>query len=48
LGAYHGGVRGLKVAVLDSEGQEGGHLSAMNPDRQIFDVAGLGYFIASL
>ena len=40
FGAYYGGVRGLKVAVVDSLSQVGGQVSAMYPEKQIFDVAG--------
>jgi len=40
FGAYYGGVRGLKVAVVDSLSQVGGQVSAMYPEKKIFDVAG--------
>src|SRR5674476_911165 len=40
FGAYYAGVRGLTVAVVDSLSQVGGQVSAMYPEKQIFDVAG--------
>lgn len=40
FGAYYAGVRGLRVAVVDSLSQVGGQVSAMYPEKQIFDVAG--------
>ncbi|MEV4581338.1 NAD(P)/FAD-dependent oxidoreductase [Nonomuraea jabiensis] len=39
-GAYYAGVRGLRTAVVDSLGQVGGQVSAMYPEKQIYDVAG--------
>jgi ferredoxin/flavodoxin---NADP+ reductase len=40
FGAYYAGVRGLRVAVVDSLSQVGGQVSAMYPEKQIFDIAG--------
>lgn len=40
FGAYYAGVRGLKVAVVDSLSQVGGQVSVMYPEKQIFDIAG--------
>jgi len=40
FGAYYAGVRGLKVAVADSLSQVGGQVTAMYPEKQIFDIAG--------
>jgi ferredoxin/flavodoxin---NADP+ reductase len=40
FGAYYAGVRGLSVAVVDSLSQVGGQVSAMYPEKQIFDIAG--------
>lgn len=40
FGAYYAGVRGLKTAVVDSLSQVGGQVSAMYPEKQIFDIAG--------
>jgi ferredoxin/flavodoxin---NADP+ reductase len=40
FGAYYAGVRGLRTAVVDSLGQVGGQVSAMYPEKQIFDIAG--------
>ncbi|HWM37519.1 MAG TPA: NAD(P)/FAD-dependent oxidoreductase [Streptomyces sp.] len=40
FGAYYAGVRGLKVAVVDSLSQVGGQVSAMYPEKQIYDIAG--------
>ncbi len=39
-GAYYGGVRGLGVAVVDSLPEPGGQVSAMYPEKPIYDVAG--------
>ncbi|NUR05394.1 MAG: NAD(P)/FAD-dependent oxidoreductase [Nocardioidaceae bacterium] len=39
-GAYYAGVRGLSVAVVDSLSQLGGQVTAMYPEKQIYDVAG--------
>jgi thioredoxin reductase (NADPH) len=40
FGAYYAGVRGLRVAVVDSLSQVGGQVTAMYPEKQIFDIAG--------
>jgi thioredoxin reductase len=39
-GAYYAGVRGLRVALLDSLAEAGGQVTAMYPEKQIYDVAG--------
>ncbi|MBC7640109.1 MAG: NAD(P)/FAD-dependent oxidoreductase [Rhodoferax sp.] len=39
-GAFYAGVRGLSVAVVDSLSQVGGQVSALYPEKQIYDVAG--------
>jgi ferredoxin/flavodoxin---NADP+ reductase len=39
-GAYYAGVRGLCTAVIDSLPEHGGQITAMYPDKQIFDIAG--------
>lgn len=39
--AYYAGFRGLNVTVLDTLPQAGGQISAMYPEKDIFDVAGL-------
>jgi ferredoxin/flavodoxin---NADP+ reductase len=39
-GAYYAGVRGLCTAVIDSLPELGGQITAMYPDKQIFDIAG--------
>lgn len=39
-GAYYAGFRGLSVAVVDSLPEVGGQISAMYPEKQIYDVAG--------
>jgi thioredoxin reductase len=39
-GAYYAGVRGLRVALLDSLAEAGGQVTAMYPEKQILDVAG--------
>ena len=40
FGAYYAGVRGLRVAVVDSLSQVGGQVTAMYPEKQIYDIAG--------
>ncbi len=38
--AYYAGLRGMKTLVIDSLSQLGGQLSALYPEKYIFDVAG--------
>jgi len=40
FGAYYAGARGLSTAVLDSLPEPGGQITAMYPEKAIFDVAG--------
>jgi thioredoxin reductase len=40
FGAYYAGVRTLKTAILDSLEEPGGQITAMYPEKAIFDVAG--------
>lgn len=40
-GAYYAGFRGLRTAVLDAQPQLGGQVSAIYPEKNIYDVAGL-------
>ncbi|WP_020577596.1 NAD(P)/FAD-dependent oxidoreductase [Actinopolymorpha alba] len=40
FGAYYAGFRGLSVAVMDSLPEPGGQVTAMYPEKLIFDVAG--------
>jgi thioredoxin reductase (NADPH) len=40
-GAFYAGVRGLRVAVVDSLSEAGGQVAALYPEKQIFDIAGL-------
>jgi ferredoxin/flavodoxin---NADP+ reductase len=40
FGAYYAGVRGLSTAILDSLPEPGGQITAMYPEKAIFDVAG--------
>ncbi len=40
FGAYYAGFRGLSVAVMDSLPEVGGQVSAMYPEKQLYDVAG--------
>lgn len=40
-GAYYAGFRGLRVALLDAQPQLGGQVSAIYPEKNIYDVAGL-------
>ena len=39
-GAYYAGVRGLRTAVIDSLPEPGGQISAMYPEKPIYDVGG--------
>ncbi|QPP05427.1 NAD(P)/FAD-dependent oxidoreductase [Streptomyces bathyalis] len=39
-GAYYAGVRGLRVALVDSLPEPGGQVTAMYPEKPIFDIAG--------
>ncbi len=39
-GAYYAGVRGLRTAVVDSLQEPGGQITAMYPEKPIYDVAG--------
>ena len=41
FGAYYAGFRRLSVAVMDSLPEPGGQVSAMYPEKLIFDVAGM-------
>jgi thioredoxin reductase (NADPH) len=38
--AYYAGFRGMSVAIMDSLPEPGGQVSALYPEKQIFDVAG--------
>jgi thioredoxin reductase len=40
-GAYYAGVRGLTVAMVDSLTQVGGQVTAMYPEKEIYDIAAL-------
>ncbi len=41
FGAYYSGARGLSVALIDSLSQLGGQVTAMYPEKQIYDIAAL-------
>src|SRR5689334_23348198 len=38
--AYYGGFRGLSVAIIDALPEPGGQVTAMYPEKAIYDVAG--------
>ncbi len=40
FGAYYAGFRGMSVALMDSLPEPGGQISAMYPEKVIYDVAG--------
>ncbi len=40
FGAYYAGFRGMSVAIMDSLPEPGGQISAMYPEKVIYDVAG--------
>jgi ferredoxin/flavodoxin---NADP+ reductase len=40
FGAYYAGFRGLSVAVIDALPEPGGQVTAMYPEKMIYDVAG--------
>lgn len=39
-GAYYAGVRGLRTAIVDSLQEQGGQVTAMYPEKPIYDIAG--------
>lgn len=39
-GAYYAGVRGLRVALVDSLPEPGGQVTALYPEKPIYDIAG--------
>ena len=39
--AYYAGFRGFSVAVIDALPEVGGQVSAMYPEKEIFDIAGI-------
>ena len=39
--AYYAGFRGLRTAVVDSLSEPGGQVTALYPEKQIYDVAGM-------
>ncbi|CAM3905561.1 NAD(P)/FAD-dependent oxidoreductase [Deinococcus frigens] len=39
--AFYAGWRGLRVRVLEARGEAGGQLSALYPDKRVYDVPGL-------
>lgn len=41
FGAFYAGARGLRVTVVDSLSQLGGQVTAMYPEKRIYDIAGL-------
>lgn len=40
FGAYYAGVRGMSTVLVDSLEQPGGQVSAMYPEKELYDVAG--------
>ncbi|MCK9894288.1 NAD(P)/FAD-dependent oxidoreductase [Frankia sp. AgB32] len=40
FGAYYGGFRGMSVALMDALPEAGGQITAMYPEKVIYDVAG--------
>jgi thioredoxin reductase len=40
FGAFYAGLRGMRVKIIDSLAEVGGQLSALYPDKFIYDVAG--------
>ena len=40
FGGFYAGLRGMKFKIVDSLEQLGGQVSAMYPEKDIFDVAG--------
>ena len=38
--AYYAGFRGLTVAIVDSLAEPGGQITALYPEKMIFDIAG--------
>jgi thioredoxin reductase (NADPH) len=46
FGAFYAGMRGMKVKLIDSLAELGGQLSALYPDKYIYDMAGFPKVIA--
>ncbi|MEZ0353713.1 NAD(P)/FAD-dependent oxidoreductase [Mycobacterium sp. pR1184] len=46
--SYYAGLRGLSVVLIDSLAQPGGQLTALYPDKPIYDVAGLPEVMGSV
>lgn len=46
FGAFYAGMRGMKVKMIDSLAELGGQLSALYPDKYIFDMAGFPKVLA--
>ena len=46
FGAFYAGMRGMKVKLVDSLAELGGQLSALYPDKYIYDMAGFPKVIA--
>jgi len=46
FGAFYAGMRGMKVKLIDSLAELGGQLSALYPDKYIFDMAGFPKVLA--
>ena len=46
FGAFYAGMRGMKVKLVDSLAELGGQLSALYPDKYIYDMAGFPKVVA--
>ncbi len=46
FGAFYAGMRGMKVKLIDSLAEVGGQLSALYPDKYIYDMAGFPKVLA--
>ena len=46
FGAFYAGMRGMKVKLVDSLAELGGQLSALYPDKYIYDMAGFPRVLA--
>jgi len=46
FGAFYAGMRGMKVKLIDSLAELGGQLSALYPDKYIYDMAGFPKVLA--
>ena len=47
FGAFYAGLRGMSVRVIDSLAEPGGQLSALYPEKMVYDMPGFPEVVAS-